>query len=88
MLESIGRSVRQQVRIKRRHDPSFFALYITVKEANPDADLSDGRANVVRAGQAGRKRLGTSAEMEARRRARACPVSLMELGFLRWPRTI
>jgi phage replication-related protein YjqB (UPF0714/DUF867 family) len=64
-LESIGRSLGQQVRIKRRDDPSFFALY-TVKIANPDADRSDpGGANIVRTSKPGRDRLGTSAEMEA-----------------------
>jgi hypothetical protein len=36
-----------------------------VEEAKPDADLSDGRANVVRAGEAGREQIGTSVEMEA-----------------------
>ena len=37
-----------------------------MKQANPDADLSDpGRANVVRTGLTGRERLGTSDEMEA-----------------------
>jgi phage replication-related protein YjqB (UPF0714/DUF867 family) len=61
MLESIGRSVGQQVRIRRRDDPRFFALY-TVKQTNPDGH---GRANVVRAGQGGRKRLGTAGNIEA-----------------------
>jgi hypothetical protein len=42
----------------------FLCSLYTVKEANPDTDLSDGRAYVVRAGQAGRERLGTSAEIE------------------------
>jgi phage replication-related protein YjqB (UPF0714/DUF867 family) len=65
MLESIGRSIGQQVRVKRSGDSRFVALY-TVKQANPDADLSDpGRANVVRIGLTGRERLGTSDEMEA-----------------------
>jgi phage replication-related protein YjqB (UPF0714/DUF867 family) len=64
-LESIGRSVGEQVRIKRKDDSRFAALY-TVKQANPDADLRDpGRANVVRAGRAGRERLGTTADIEA-----------------------
>lgn len=65
MLESIGRAVRHQVRIKAVDDPRFVALY-TVSEANPPGDLSDpGRANVIRTGQAGRERLGTSAEIKA-----------------------
>ena len=65
MLESIGRSLGQQVRIKRSDGSGFVALY-TVKEANPDADLSDpARANVVRTGQTGRERLGTDDEMAA-----------------------
>ncbi|HYT54601.1 MAG TPA: poly-gamma-glutamate hydrolase family protein [Verrucomicrobiae bacterium] len=64
-LETIGRSVGEQVRIKRKDDPRFFALY-TIKQANPDADLRDHRrTDVVRAGQAGRERLGTSAAIEA-----------------------
>jgi hypothetical protein len=36
-LESIGRSIGQQVRIRRRDDSRFVALY-TIKEANPEAD--------------------------------------------------
>jgi len=65
MLETIGRFVGEQVRIKRNDDPRFFALY-TVKQANPGADLRDDeRANVVRAGRAGRERLGTAANIEA-----------------------
>lgn len=65
MLETIGRSVGEQVRIKRNDDSRFFALY-TIKQANPDADLRDHRrTDVVRAGQAGRERLGTSAAIEA-----------------------
>jgi hypothetical protein len=64
-LESIGRSIGQQIRITRRDDSGFIALY-TVKQANPDADLGDPkRANVVRTGQRGRERLGTDAEMAA-----------------------
>ena len=64
-LESIGRSIGQQIRITRRDDSGFIALY-TVKQANPDADLGDPkRANVVRTGQTGRERLGTDAEMAA-----------------------
>jgi phage replication-related protein YjqB (UPF0714/DUF867 family) len=65
MLETIGRSVGEQVRIKRNDDSRFFALY-TIKQANPDADLRDPkRPDVVRAGQAGRERLGTTAAIEA-----------------------
>jgi phage replication-related protein YjqB (UPF0714/DUF867 family) len=64
MLDSIGRSVGQQVRIKRTDAPRFIALY-TVKQGNPDGDLSDPeRANVVPIGQGGRERLGTTAEMQ------------------------
>jgi phage replication-related protein YjqB (UPF0714/DUF867 family) len=64
-LEAIGRFVGEQVRIRRKDDPRFFALY-TVKQANPGADLRDDeRANVVRAGRAGRERLGTAANIEA-----------------------
>jgi phage replication-related protein YjqB (UPF0714/DUF867 family) len=66
MLEKIGRSIGEQVRIKRKDDPRFFALY-TVKQANPDGH---GRASVVRAGQGGRKRLGTAANIEAMVQAR------------------
>ena len=64
MLNSIGRAVGHQVRITRKGDPRFVALY-TVKQANPPADLRDpSRANVVRTGQAGRERLGTIAEVK------------------------
>jgi phage replication-related protein YjqB (UPF0714/DUF867 family) len=64
MLKSIGGAVGHQVRINRKDDPRFIALY-TVKQPNPPADLTDpSRANVVRTGQAGRERLGTSAEMK------------------------
>jgi len=70
MLETIGRSVGEQVRIKRKDDPRFFALY-TIKQANPDVDVRDHRrADVVRAGQAGRERLGTAADIEATVQAR------------------
>jgi phage replication-related protein YjqB (UPF0714/DUF867 family) len=70
MLESIGRFLGQQVRIKRKDDPRFFALY-TVKQANPEADLNDRlRLSIVRTGQAGRKRLGTAAGIEATVQAR------------------
>jgi phage replication-related protein YjqB (UPF0714/DUF867 family) len=61
-LESIGRSIGQQVRIKRSDDSRFVALY-TIKAANPEAD--SGRADVVRTGETGRQRLGTDAEMVA-----------------------
>ena len=67
MLQSIGRDVGHQVRIKRvdADNPGFLALY-TVSQANPPADLGDpGRANVVRTGLTGRERLGTPDEMEA-----------------------
>ncbi len=65
MLESIGRAVGHQVRIKRDDNPRFVALY-TVSVANPQRDLSNpSRANVVRTGQAGRERLGTPDEMKA-----------------------
>ena len=64
MLESIGRSIGQQVRIKR--DGSGFVALYTVKQANPAADLSHPElANVVRTGQTGRERLGTTEEMAA-----------------------
>jgi len=66
-LQSIGSAVGHQVRITRTdaNNPGLFALY-TVAEANPPADLSDpSRANVVRTGLTGRKRLGTPAEMDA-----------------------
>jgi phage replication-related protein YjqB (UPF0714/DUF867 family) len=61
-LESIGRSIGQQVRIRRSDDSRFVALY-TIKEANPKAD--SGRADVVRTGETGRERLGTDSEMQA-----------------------
>src|SRR5215472_9175885 len=64
-LHSVGRTVGQQVRITREDDPRFIALY-TVKQANPPADLDNpNRANVVRTGQTGRERLGTTVEMKA-----------------------
>jgi phage replication-related protein YjqB (UPF0714/DUF867 family) len=70
MLGTIGRSVGEQVRIKRKDDFRFVALY-TIKQANPDADLRDHwRADVVHAGQAGRERLGTAANIEATVQAR------------------
>jgi phage replication-related protein YjqB (UPF0714/DUF867 family) len=61
MLESIGRSLGQQVRIRRRDDPRFVALF-TAKQANPDVR---GRANVIRTGLTGRERLGSAEEMPA-----------------------
>src|SRR5262249_49477865 len=69
-LETIGRSVGQQIRIKRKDDNRFVALY-TVKQANPDADLHDDPgANVVRAGKPGRERLGTTADTQVTVQAR------------------
>lgn len=68
MLQSIGRDVGHQVRITRADNPKLFAIY-TVAHANPPADLGDpSRANVVRTGLTGRKRLsppdvGTPDEM-------------------------
>src|SRR5262245_24770162 len=61
-LESIGRALGQQVRIKRKDDVRFVALY-TVKQANPDAGQSS--ADVVRAGKTSRARLGTTATIDA-----------------------
>ena len=62
-LQSIGRDVGHQVRIRRADRSEFFALY-TVAAANPPGDLSDpSRANVVRTGLQGRERLGTPNEM-------------------------
>jgi phage replication-related protein YjqB (UPF0714/DUF867 family) len=70
MLQTIGRAVGQQVRIERKDDSRFVALY-TVRQANPDTDLRDsGQANVVRAGKAGRERLGTTTDIEATVQAR------------------
>src|SRR5215471_12004430 len=59
-LKTIGRKRGQQVRIKRKDDARFVALY-TVKQANPDT--GPARADVVRAGQTARARLGTTATM-------------------------
>jgi hypothetical protein len=65
VLNSLGRAVGHKVRITQKDKPRFIALY-TVKQANPPADLSDpSRANVIRTGQAGRERLGTTVEMKA-----------------------
>ena len=70
MLNSIGRSIGQQVRITRSDSPNFVALY-TVKQANPEADLGDPElANVVRTGQTGRERLGTAEEVAAKVQAK------------------
>ena len=63
MLNSIGRSLGQQVRVTRSESPNFVAVF-TVKQANPDADLGNPElANVVRSGQTGRERLGTAEAM-------------------------
>jgi phage replication-related protein YjqB (UPF0714/DUF867 family) len=59
-LASIGCAVSQQVRIKRRDDARFVAVY-TVNQSNPD---SPGRADVVRTGLTGRERLGDGGELE------------------------
>jgi phage replication-related protein YjqB (UPF0714/DUF867 family) len=59
-LASIGRAVRQQVRIRRTDIDHFVAVY-TVFQPNPD-DRS--RADVVRTGLTGRERLGTDGELD------------------------
>jgi phage replication-related protein YjqB (UPF0714/DUF867 family) len=59
-LANIGRAVGQQVRIRRRDDSRFIAVF-TVNQANPD---SPGRPDVVRTGLTGRERLGDGAELE------------------------
>ena len=59
-LANIGRAVGQQVRIRRRDDSRFVAVF-TVNQANPD---SPGRPDVVRTGLTGRERLGVGAELE------------------------
>jgi phage replication-related protein YjqB (UPF0714/DUF867 family) len=59
-LANIGRAVGQQVRIRRRDDSRFVAVF-TVNQANPD---SPGRPDVVRTGLTGRERLGDGAEFE------------------------
>jgi len=59
-LVSIGRAVGQQVRIRRRDDTRFVAVF-TVNQGNPD---SPGRPDVVRTGLTGRERLGDGAELE------------------------
>ena len=64
MLNSIGRLIGQQVRISRK-ESGFVALY-TVKQANPTLDGSGADAlSIVRTGQSGRLRLGTTADIEA-----------------------
>lgn len=70
MMASIGREVGHQVRIRRRDDSRFVALY-TVAQPNPD---DPGRADVIRTGQAGRERLGAGAELEATVEARVLDV--------------
>jgi phage replication-related protein YjqB (UPF0714/DUF867 family) len=59
-LAGIGRAVGQQVRIKRRDDSHFDAVY-TVNQPNPDVPT---RADVVRTGLTGRERLGDGGELE------------------------
>jgi len=59
-LTSIGRAVGQQVRIRRRDDPRFVAVF-TINQTNPD---SPGRRDVVRTGLTGRERLGDGPELE------------------------
>jgi len=59
-LANIGRAVGQQIRIRRRDDSRFVAVF-TVDQANPD---SPGRPHVVRTGLTGRERLGDGAELE------------------------
>jgi len=70
-LKTIGRKSGEQVRIKRKDDARFVALY-TVKQANPDTDPAS--ADVVRAGQTARARLGTTAPMAATVQARVVDV--------------
>jgi phage replication-related protein YjqB (UPF0714/DUF867 family) len=60
-LAAAGRAVGQQVRITRRDDARFVAVF-TVSEPNPD---DPAHLDVVRTGQAGRERLGTQNELEA-----------------------
>jgi phage replication-related protein YjqB (UPF0714/DUF867 family) len=59
-LVGIDRAVGQQVRIRRRDDSRFVAVF-TVNQANPD---SPGHLDVVRTGLTGRERLGNGAELE------------------------
>ena len=70
MLESIGRSIGEQVRIKRKDDSRFVALF-TAKQPNPGTGLRDDKlGSVVRCGQASRERLGTTANIQATVQAR------------------
>jgi phage replication-related protein YjqB (UPF0714/DUF867 family) len=70
-LKTIGRKRGEQIRIKRKDDARFVALY-TVKQANPDTGPAS--ADVVRAGQTARARLGTIATMAATVQARVVDV--------------
>ena len=70
-LRTIGRKRGEQIRIKRKDDARFVALY-TVKQANPDTGPAS--ADVVRAGQTARGRLGTTATMAATVQARVVDV--------------
>ena len=70
-LKTIGRKRGEQIRIKRKDDARFVALY-TVKQANPDTGPAN--ADVVRAGQTARARLGTIATMAATVQARVVDV--------------
>jgi len=64
-MNALGRAIGHQVRITRKDDSRFVALY-TVKQANPETDLNDpARATVLRTGLLGRKRLGKTTEMKA-----------------------
>lgn len=63
MLQSIGRAVGQQVRITRK-GTGFVALY-TVKLANPEDPGNSNAARIVRTGESGRERLGSTNEMDA-----------------------
>ncbi len=86
-LASIGRAVGQQVRIRRRDDSRFVAVF-TVNQANPD---SSGRPDVVRTGLTGRERLGDAAELERRPSKLAYltpPASPRVSGSLKWLRTL
>ena len=72
MLESIGRALGQQVRIIRSDSLNFVAVY-TVKQSNPDDDLSNPElTNVVRTGQPGRERLGTAEANGGDRPGQSC----------------
>jgi len=71
-LKTIGRKRGEQIRIKRKDDARFVALY-TVKQANPDTRLAS--ADVVRAGQTARARLGTTATLKATVQGRVIDVA-------------